>query len=309
MAPLNDVMVSIIAAVAENGVIGNGGTMPWRLSTDLRRFKALTLGKPVIMGRRTFESIGKPLPGRTNIVVSRRSDYRPEGVTVAASLDDALAEARSAALRAGLNEVFVIGGGEIYRAALPRADWLHITGITPALGEGPAQAVHRAVDIAADAGVTISLDVNFRSLLWNEAEARHALLPLLRRSDLVFAGPHEAALVVPGADGPEELARGICALGPAAAVIKVGADGAYALIDGKPHRQPAVAVQVHDSVGAGDAFAAGYLAELLAGEPPERRLRTAALLGAFAVSTAGDWEGLPRRSELGLLDHHDDIVR
>ncbi|MDX2600724.1 sugar kinase [Streptomyces caniscabiei] len=186
---------------------------------------------------------------------------------------------------------------------------LHITGITPALGEGPAQAVHRAVDIAADAGVTISLDVNFRSLLWNEAEARHALLPLLRRSDLVFAGPHEAALVVPGADGPEELARGICALGPAAAVIKVGADGAYALIDGKPHRQPAVAVQVHDSVGAGDAFAAGYLAELLAGEPPERRLRTAALLGAFAVSTAGDWEGLPRRSELGLLDHHDDIVR
>ncbi|WP_336605283.1 sugar kinase [Streptomyces sp. AMCC400023] len=186
---------------------------------------------------------------------------------------------------------------------------LHITGITPALGKGPAQAVHRAVDIAADAGVTISLDVNFRSLLWNEAEARHALLPLLRRSDLVFAGPHEAALVVPGADGPEELARGICDLGPAAAVIKVGADGAYALIDGKPHRQPAVAVQVHDSVGAGDAFAAGYLAELLAGEPPERRLRTAALLGAFAVSTAGDWEGLPRRSELGLLDHHDDIVR
>ncbi|MET7736562.1 sugar kinase [Streptomyces sp. NPDC005402] len=186
---------------------------------------------------------------------------------------------------------------------------LHITGITPALGQGPAAAVVRAVDIAADAGVTISLDVNFRSLLWSEAEARATLLPLLRRSDLVFAGPHEAALVVPDADGPEELAKGICDLGPGGAVIKLGADGAYALLDGLSHRQPAMPVRVHDTVGAGDAFAAGYLAELLAGEPPEQRLRTAALLGAFAVSTAGDWEGLPRRSELELLDHHDDIVR
>ena len=185
---------------------------------------------------------------------------------------------------------------------------LHITGITPALGEGPAAAVTRAVDIAAAAGVTISLDVNFRSLLWSEAEARSVLRPLLCRSDLVFAGPQEAALVVPGAYGPEELAKGICDLGPGA-VIKLGEDGAYALLDGQPHRQPAVPVRVHDTVGAGDAFAAGYLAELLAGESPERRLRTAALLGAFAVSTAGDWEGLPRRSELGLLDHHDDIVR
>ncbi|MFJ1809587.1 MULTISPECIES: sugar kinase [unclassified Streptomyces] len=186
---------------------------------------------------------------------------------------------------------------------------LHITGITPALGEGPAAAVTRAVGIAAEAGVTISLDVNFRSLLWSETEARTILLPLVRRSDLVFAGPHEAALVVPGADGPEELAQGICDLGPSGAVIKLGAEGAYALLDGRTHRQPAIPVRVHDSVGAGDAFAAGYLAELLAGKPPKRRLRTAVRLGAFAVSTAGDWEGLPRRSELGLLDHHDDIVR
>ncbi|TLS48143.1 sugar kinase [Streptomyces montanus] len=186
---------------------------------------------------------------------------------------------------------------------------LHITGITPALGEGPAQAVTRAVDLAVEAGATVSLDINFRSLLWNEADARRTLLPLLRRSDLVFAGPHEARLAVPDADEPEELARGICDLGPDGAVIKLGAEGAYALLDGQEYRQPAVPVRVHDTVGAGDAFVAGYLAELLAGEPPERRLRTAALLGAFAVSTTGDWEGLPRRSELGLLDHHDDIVR
>jgi dihydrofolate reductase len=124
---VNDVAVSIIAAVAENGVIGESGAMPWRLSTDLRRFKALTLGKPVVMGRRTFESIGKPLPGRANFVVSRRQGYRPEGVTVAASLDAALAGARAAASEAGLDEVFVIGGGEIYAAAMPHADRLHIT--------------------------------------------------------------------------------------------------------------------------------------------------------------------------------------
>lgn len=124
---MNGVAISIIAAVAENGVIGNDGAMPWRLSTDLRRFKALTLGKPVVMGRRTFESIGKPLAGRANIVVSRRGDYAHEGVTVAASLESALAEARHAAREAGLDEVFIIGGGELYAAAMPHADRLHIT--------------------------------------------------------------------------------------------------------------------------------------------------------------------------------------
>lgn len=124
---MSAIAVSLIAAVAENGVIGNDGAMPWRLSTDLRRFKALTIGKPVVMGRRTFESIGRPLAGRANIVVSRRTDCRPDGATVAASLDAALAEAKSAALQAGVDEVFVIGGGEIYAAAMPHADRLHIT--------------------------------------------------------------------------------------------------------------------------------------------------------------------------------------
>lgn len=186
---------------------------------------------------------------------------------------------------------------------------LHITGVTPALGPGPAQAVRRAVDIAVTAGVPVSLDINFRSLLWTEEQARETLLPLLRMSDLVFAGVHEAQLVFPGGKDPAELAKGICDLGPGGAVIKLGADGALAVLDGRTYRQPAVPVQVHDPVGAGDAFAAGYLAELLAGEPPEQRLSTAALLGAFAVSTTGDWEGLPRRAELALLNHHDDVVR
>jgi len=121
-----EIAVSIIAAVAENGVIGNGGTMPWRLSSDLRRFKALTLGKPVVMGRKTFESIGRPLPGRANIVVSRKPDYRPPGVTMAPSLDAGIAAAKATAA-AGTDEVFVIGGGAIYAQALPFAERLYIT--------------------------------------------------------------------------------------------------------------------------------------------------------------------------------------
>ncbi|MFD9316143.1 sugar kinase [Streptomyces sp. NPDC060053] len=246
-------------------------------------------------------------------------ELRAEGVTTVAARDPAptsllLKERRTSThSRTRYYRTHTAGArltaDDIPEHVVAGATVLHITGITPALGEGPAAAVTRAVDIAVDAGVTVSLDVNFRSLLWTEAEARHTLLPLLRRSDVVFAGPHEAALVVPGAEGPEELAKGICALGPDGAVIKLGAEGAYGLLGGQSHWQPAVPVSVHDSVGAGDAFAAGYLAELLAGQPPKRRMRTAVLLGAFAVSTAGDWEGLPRRSELGLLEHHDDIVR
>jgi dihydrofolate reductase len=119
--------VFIIAAVAENGVIGAGDVMPWRLGSDLKRFKALTLGRPVIMGRRTFRALGRPLPDRPNIVVSRSGavDAAP-GVTVAASLEAALAEARRLAPPQG-GEIAVIGGGEIYEAALPIADRLEIT--------------------------------------------------------------------------------------------------------------------------------------------------------------------------------------
>jgi 2-dehydro-3-deoxygluconokinase len=245
-------------------------------------------------------------------------ELRAEGVTTLAVRDPAptsllLKERRTATHSRVTYYRTGTAGGRLSPQDIPEdviagAAVLHVTGITPALGDGPAEAVRRAVDIAADAGVTVSLDINFRSLLWSEEEATGALLPLLARSDLVFAGPHEARLVTGGQDALG-LAKGICALGPRDAVIKLGAEGALALLDGQQYRQPAVPVRVEDSVGAGDAFVAGYLAELIAGEPPERRLKTAALLGAFAVSTTGDWEGLPRRTELALLDHHDDVVR
>jgi dihydrofolate reductase len=113
--------VALIAAVAENGVIGVDGGMPWRLSTDMKRFKALTVGKPVIMGRKTYESLGKPLPERTNIVVSRQPDFAPDGVVVAGNLAEALEKAGP------VDEIMVIGGGELYRGAMNEADRLYIT--------------------------------------------------------------------------------------------------------------------------------------------------------------------------------------
>jgi dihydrofolate reductase len=115
--------VYLVAAVAANGVIGSGGKLPWRLPEDLKHFKALTLGHPVIMGRKTWESLGKALPGRENIVVTRAAGYEAPGASVASSLDGALA------LCAGEPTVFVIGGGELYAEALPVADGLVLTEI------------------------------------------------------------------------------------------------------------------------------------------------------------------------------------
>ena len=113
--------VSLVVAVARNGVIGRDNRLPWRLPADLRRFKALTWGHVVIMGRRTFESIGRPLPGRRFVVLSRRTDFHPPGVRVAGSLAEALAAA------AGEEEVFVIGGAQLFTEALPLAHRVYLT--------------------------------------------------------------------------------------------------------------------------------------------------------------------------------------
>ncbi|HLP69363.1 MAG TPA: dihydrofolate reductase [Rhizobium sp.] len=124
---MSPIKTTIVVAVAENGVIGREGDMPWRLSTDLKRFKALTLGKPLVMGRKTFESIGRPLPGRPHVIVSRSAGFRPEGVEVVETLDAAMARARAIATATGADEICVVGGGEIYRQVLPFIDELHVT--------------------------------------------------------------------------------------------------------------------------------------------------------------------------------------
>ena len=114
--------ITLVVAVAENRCIGRDGDLPWHISTDLKRFKAVTMGHPMIMGRKTFRSIGRVLPGRPNIVVTRDRDFRADGVTVVHSLDGAL----DAASAHGTGEVMVIGGAEIFEQALPLADRLDI---------------------------------------------------------------------------------------------------------------------------------------------------------------------------------------
>ncbi len=119
--------LAIIVAAATNGAIGIDNKLPWHLPEDLQYFKRTTMGKPIIMGRKTFDSIGKPLPGRANIVVTRQTDWSHSGVSVAGSLDEALAIASSQVSDTSVNEAMLIGGAELYRHALALTDRIYLT--------------------------------------------------------------------------------------------------------------------------------------------------------------------------------------
>ena len=115
--------LSLLAALSTNNVIGRDNDVPWRLSTDLKRLKAMTMGHHVIMGRKTYQSVGRPLPGRTNVVITRQQGYAPEGVTVVHALEDAI----RVALQSGDDEACILGGAEIYAQAMHRADCMYLT--------------------------------------------------------------------------------------------------------------------------------------------------------------------------------------
>jgi 2-dehydro-3-deoxygluconokinase len=185
---------------------------------------------------------------------------------------------------------------------------LHVTGITLALGPGPAAAITHAIAVARDAGVTVSFDLNYRSALWPVHEAAPALEAAVRSADVVFAGEHEAEIVTETAD-PLQAALALEALGPAQVIIKRGAEGCLGRIGGTTIEQPAPVVTVVDTVGAGDACVAGYLAELMSGAEPAVRLATAVAAGAFAVTVSGDWEGMPDRQSLALLEASEPVIR
>ena len=188
---------------------------------------------------------------------------------------------------------------------------LHLTGITAALSPEAREAVEYAAARAASDGVVVSLDVNYRSKLWSRDQARAVLGPLARHATIVIASDDELDLIAPVQE--ERAAAGIAADEASAAarlldagvrevVVKRGAAGA-AVYTAEGHLEaPALAVTCVDTVGAGDAFTAGYLSALLDGVDPTGRLHRGILAGAFAVSTRGDWEGLPRADELALLD-------
>ena len=131
---MSDVRIALVVAAARNDVIGANGQLPWRIPSDLKLFKALTLGKPVIMGRKTFEAIGKPLPGRDNIVVSRTPELvaATPDISVAKTITDAISLARTFAEQRGCDEIAVIGGAEIYRQTLGRADRIYLTRVDAA---------------------------------------------------------------------------------------------------------------------------------------------------------------------------------
>src|SRR5262249_22191581 len=125
--PPSSPAILLVAAAGENGVIGRDGRLPWRLKSDLKHFRAITWGKPVIMGRKTYQTLQRPLPGRTNIVVTRDENFSAPGMLVASTLENGLAAGRGDALRRGANEVAVVGGAEIYAQTLPLAQRIALT--------------------------------------------------------------------------------------------------------------------------------------------------------------------------------------
>jgi len=157
-SPVSGAMkIVLVAAIGENNVIGREGQLPWRLKSDLRHFRQLTIGKPVIMGRKTYESIGKPLKDRTNIVLTRDLSVVVPGGALATSLDAALDYARKDAIRRGVDEIMIIGGSDVFAAMMPQADRLEITHvhatpegdalfppIDPAVWQKVDYAVHKA---------------------------------------------------------------------------------------------------------------------------------------------------------------------
>ena len=197
---------------------------------------------------------------------------------------------------------------DIRDSDLADAAILHVTGITPALSESASAAVDAAVALAQAAGAEVSFDVNHRPSLWRDRDPRPTYQRLAAGAAIVFAGEDEAALLV-GAGTPRELAARIADLGPRTVVIKLGERGALVVHDGEVFESPAVPVAVVDTVGAGDAFVAGYLAERMNGAAPGVCLHLAVRTGAFACLVPGDWEGFPRRDELTLLDSAEPVTR
>ncbi|MEV5676507.1 sugar kinase [Streptomyces sp. NPDC052179] len=190
---------------------------------------------------------------------------------------------------------------DILPALTPGVRVLHLTGITPALSPSAAAAVRAAAAHAQELGVLVCLDVNYRARLWPAGQARETLLPLARTADILVASADELHLV--GDDpslGEQETVAALLAQGRSEVVITRGGDGASVTSADGSVSAPARLVPVKDVIGAGDAFVAGYLSALLDDLPVEERLHRATATGAFAVTTRGDWEGLP--TDLALLD-------
>lgn len=260
------------------------------------------LGVPVTwLGRIGEDSLGRRVV----------RDLRGEGVDVRAVIDPAAPTGLmlKETPRTGSTSVTYYrrgsAGSRLRPADLDSVDveaaaLLHVTGVTLALSDSARDTVRVAVARARAAGVPVSFDVNHRSRLWDADAAAPVYREIAASADVLFAGGDEAALTLGVAEsvGASSLAAGLADLGAGEVILKHGADGASAFVDGELIRAAAVTVDVIDTVGAGDAFVAGYLSELLAGASVRRRLETATLAGAFACRHPGDWHGAARRSDI-----------
>ena len=250
------------------------------------------------MGRVGDDSIGRRIV----------RELRAEGIDVHAPVDPSARTAVMLKERSGLaTEVWYyrndsagsrLSPSDLDVQRIASADLLHLTGITPALSASAGETIDTALQIAQASGVPVSFDVNHRSKLWSAREAAPVYRRIASASAVVFAGLDEASIMLGVRATPDETLDRIAELGPRQVVLKLGGDGCLALIDGERYRLDAIPIVPLDTVGAGDAFVAGYLAELLAGELAPIRLSTAVATGAMACLSAGDWEGAPDRAAL-----------
>lgn len=247
-------------------------------------------------------------------------EMRAEGVKVHAAFDSQYStalmlkerprpgESRITYYRAGLAGSRLVSN-DISEASIREAQVLHVTGITPALGMTASEAVDHALDLAHSNNTRVSFDVNHRSGLWaSKVEAQAAYRRIASRADVIFAGEDEAELLTGVAPGPEQL-NALLALGAREVVVKRGARGAIGLSqNGTLCEKPALPVNVVDTVGAGDAFVAGWLFEWTRDASPEARMDTAVACGAAACQAEGDWESLPTALELTRQSSSSDPV-
>ncbi|WP_025134095.1 sugar kinase [Leucobacter sp. PH1c] len=192
-------------------------------------------------------------------------------------------------------------------ALLAAASVLHVTGISAGLSDSSHETVRAAVAAARSADAAVSFDVNHRSKLWDAADAAASYRALAAAADIVFAGEDEAEILVGRGTVPELAAR-LAALGPREVIVKRGERGAYALVDGAVHVEPAVPVRAVDTVGAGDAFVGAYLTARMRGASLAERMAAASASGAAACLRTGDWEAMPNRDQLRQLRGGGDPV-
>jgi 2-dehydro-3-deoxygluconokinase len=246
-------------------------------------------------------------------------ELRAEGVAVRAVRDPdrptalLLSERRTATQRRIWYYRRDAAGAGLSPADVEQADWsgaglVHLTGITACLGPGPAAAAAAATARARAAGMQVSVDLNHRLALADDIAFAAAVRPLAAAADVVFATAAEAATLT-GQTDVTLMAAELLASGPSAVIIKLGTEGSLLVTPDGAVRQPALPASVVDPVGAGDAFAAGFLAGRLHGADPVGCLRQAAQVAAVAVATEGDWEGLPNAMELATLEQGLDIAR